>query len=83
MEVFAVRNDTFFQEGIRDIIRFKQDFIKNDNNQPFDIAKVPILNGRIVNINIVDLELQHEVTFKLYNITSENMGIMKIYFKNA
>ena len=74
-----VGDDAFFPEGYHNIIRFTKIFTKNVNKQPFDIIK---LQGKIMTINKTLVDPYQDVTVVLDNITSENVGNLKVTYRN-
>ena len=42
-EIYAVADDAFYPEGVRNVVRFKSVVTKNVNKQPFDIVRCRIL----------------------------------------
>ena len=82
-EVYCFTDDAFYPEGKRDIVRFRMDFNKNINKQPFNIVKIPRLQGKIVDVEMKNVNLHQEVQLRLDGINVENMGNMKVTFKKC
>ena len=57
-EVYAFSDEVFYPEGTRNCTRFTKNFENNVNKQPFHIAKILCLQGKIISPNIKDLQLQ-------------------------
>ena len=82
-EVFAVSDDAFYPEGLRNCVRFTHDAQRNINKQRFDIIRWPKLQGKILMISKNNLNLHESVCIKLNKINSENIGTLQLSFRNA
>jgi len=83
LEVFAISDDAFYPEGSRNSLRFTKDLTKNINRQKFDIIKWPVLQGKIVNFNMRDVDVHEPMSFMLSKISDISVGTLKISYQNA
>ena len=83
LEVYAFGDDAFYKEGTHDSIRFTRDVSKNINKQKFEIMKWPILQGKIVELEKNFIDLHESVSIVLNKINDQNIGILKISYRNA
>ena len=79
----AVAEDAFFPEGRRECVRFTNNFTRNINKQPFDVIRFPELQGVILQIPNINLEVYESVTIQLDKINENNVGLLKVTYRNA
>ena len=80
--VSSIADDAFFPEGYRNSIRFTKTLKTNVNSQPFEIVKSPQLYGKIMTTKKQYIDRHQDVLIVLENITAENVGNLKITYKN-
>ena len=83
-EVFAVGKDCFYNLQEVDQVRFKENFKRNILAEtPFDVVKMPKLQGKIVIVKEDHIKYRDPVSTVLEKVDSNNIGTLNISFKNA
>ena len=86
MQVMGFGDDTFYQPGVHDTVRFVHDLKRNINKQKFDIVRFPKLIGQVVKIeddgNDV-VKIEDPVSISLKKPNKNRVGTVNISYRNA
>ena len=81
--VYAVAEDAFYPPGLRNCVRLKTSFKRNINKQSYSIAKIPTLQGKIMDINKTQLKAHRTVRVMFEKISKENTGTLTVEYQNG